>query len=183
MAKVNFKKKNGFNEPRINNEIVGVENVRLIYKSNKPEEEQQEINQVMSIKEARQLSREMELDLIEINDKTKPPIVKLANYSKYLYELKKSQKKNKAAPSLKEVQLKTNIASHDLEIKANKAREFLKEGHKVKVTLTMRGRELSRKEESKKCMYEFITLLEDDAIPESMPRDENNKSVVILKKK
>lgn len=175
-------KKNYLNEPRINNEIVGYENVRLIFKSSNNVENEENINKVMSIQEARQLSKDKELDLIEINNKTNPPIILLANYSKYMYELKKQQK-HKAAPSMKEVQLKTNIAKHDLEVKSNKAKEFIKEGHKVKVILTMKGRELSRKEESKRCIYEFITMLEDVAVPESMPRDENNKSIVILKKK
>lgn len=182
MAKDKKFKKNDVNEPKINDEIFGYENVRLIYKHKVNENSDEDINRVMSLKEAKQLSQEKELDLIEINGKIKPPIIRLANYSKYMYELKKQQKQ-KAPPSLKEVQLSTNISNHDLEIKANKAREFIKDGHKVKVVLTMRGRELSRKEESKKCIYEFITLLEDVSIPESMPKDENNKSIVILKKK
>lgn len=178
-----FNKKN-VNEPKINDEIYGYENVRLIYKHEINDSTNNDINKVMSLKEARKLSEEMELDLIEINGKTNPPIIRLANYSKYMYELKKQQKqKTKTPPSLKEVQLSTNISKHDLEIKANKAREFIKDGHKVKVVLTMKGRELTRKEESKKCIYEFITILEDVSIPESMPRDENNKSIVILKKK
>lgn len=182
MAKDKKFKKNNLNEPRINDEIFGFENVRLIYKHNNNEDSSEDINKLMSMKEARQLSKEKELDLIEINGKINPPIIRLANYSKYMYELKKQQKQ-KTPPSLKEVQLSTNISKHDLEIKANKAREFLKDGHKVKVVLTMKGRELTRKEESKKCIYEFITLLEEVSIPESMPRDENNKSIVILKKK
>lgn len=182
MAKDKKFKKNDVNEPKINDEIFGYENVRLIYKHNVNENSDEDINRVMSLKEAKQLSQEKELDLIEINGKINPPIIRLANYSKYMYELKKQQKQ-KAPLSLKEVQLSTNISKHDLEIKANKAREFIKDGHKVKVVLTMRGRELSRKEESKKCIYEFITLLEDVSIPESMPKDENNKSIVILKKK
>lgn len=179
----NFKKKD-LNEPKINDEIYGYENVRLIYKHDINNSSDKDINKVMSLKDAKKLSLEMELDLIEINGKTNPPIVRLANYSKYMYELKKQQKqKSKTPPSLKEVQLTTNISKHDLEIKANKARDFIKDGHKVKVVLTMRGRELTRKEESKKSIYEFITMLEDVSVPESMPRDENNKSIVILKKK
>lgn len=181
MAKFKNNKKTDVNEPKINDEIFGYENVRLIYND---ETTSESVNKIMSLKEAKKLSKEKELDLIEINSKTNPPIIKLANYSKYMYELKKQQKqKQKAPPSLKEVQLSTNISHHDLEIKANKAKEFIKDGHKVKVVLTMRGRELSRKEESKRCLYEFITLLEEVSVPESMPRDENNKSIVILKRK
>lgn len=180
MAKEN--KKNKLNQPRINNEIVGFENVRLIYKPSNNTEGEESINKVITMREAKLLSRDKSLDLIEINNRTNPPIILLANYSKYMYELKKQQK-HKAAPSLKEIQLTTNIAKHDLEVKSNKAKEFIKDGHKVKVILTMKGRELGRKEESKRCLYEFITMLEEVAVPETMPRDENNKSIVILKKK
>ena len=65
----------------------------------------------------------------------------------------------------------------------DKAKEFIKDGNKVKVVLTMKGRELTRREESKTCLYKFITYMEDVAIPENMPRDENNRSMVILKRK
>jgi translation initiation factor IF-3 len=72
---------------------------------------------------------------------------------------------------------------NDLSIKANKAKKFISEGNKVKVVLTMRGRELSRRDESKKCLYEFIDMLSDVSVPEALPRDEGNKCTVILKKK
>jgi translation initiation factor IF-3 len=84
---------------------------------------------------------------------------------------------------MKEIQLSVNIAKHDLETKANNARKFIEDGCRVRVTLTMKGRELSRKEENKKSILEFIVMLEDVAIPESMLRDEGNKTFVILKKK
>ena len=61
--------------------------------------------------------------------------------------------------------------------------EFISDGDKVKVVLTMKNRELSRREESKRCLYEFILMVEDVATPESMPRDEGSKAIVILKKK
>lgn len=178
----NFKSnKNSFNEYRINDEINDCDTVRLIYK---PINEENGLNKVVSIEEARQISKEMALDLIEINRKANPVIVKLEDYSKFLYELKKQAKlKKKLASATKEIQLKTNISDHDLMIKANKGKEFIKDGNKVKVVLTMKGRELGRREESKKCLYKFITFMEDVAVPESMPRDDNNKSIVIMKKK
>jgi translation initiation factor IF-3 len=101
-----------------------------------------------------------------------------------LYELKKSEKKNKQATKpLKEIQLSFNIAKHDLETKANNARKFIEDGSRVRVTLSMKGRELSRREENKKSILEFIVLLEDVAVPEATPRDEGNKTVVTLKRK
>jgi translation initiation factor IF-3 len=101
-----------------------------------------------------------------------------------LYELKKSAKKNKQmVKPLKEIQLSVNIAKHDLETKANNARKFLEDGSRVRVTLSMKGRELSRREENKKSILEFVVLLEDVAVPEAALRDEGNKTVVTLKRK
>ena len=65
----------------------------------------------------------------------------------------------------------------------NQARKFLESGHKVKVTLKMKGRELTRREENKKSILKFIVKLEDVSIPEGQLKDEGNRTVVILKKK
>jgi translation initiation factor IF-3 len=70
-----------------------------------------------------------------------------------------------------------------LQTKANNARKFIESGSKVKVTLTMKGRELSRRDDNKRSILEFIVMLEDVAVPESQPRDDGNKTIVILKKK
>ena len=113
-----------------------------------------------------------------------PPIVKLYDYSKYLFDLKKASKnKTKNNNVCKEIQLSVSISQHDLEIKANKAKDFIKDGNKVKVVLTMRGRELGRRDYSKECFNKFIELMSDVAVCESTPRDEGNKVIVILKKK
>lgn len=141
-------------------------------------------SQVVSWERAKQLSDEKQLDLIEISSKSVPFVVRLDDYNKFLYEQKKKAKEKKQKPqALKEIQLKTNISQNDLEIKARKAKEFIEDGDKVKVVLTMKGRELGRREESKKCLYQFITLLQDVASAESMPKDEGNRSTVILRKK
>ena len=174
------KNSNVIDEPRINDEIVGYDKVRLIYRSDEGENK----SVVISIDEARRRADKDGKDLIEINSKTDPPILKIEDYSKYLYELKKQMKNNKKVSAvLKEIQLSTNIATNDLSVKANKAKKFISDGDKVKVVLTMRGRELSRRDESKKCLYEFIDMLSDVSVPEALPRDEGNKCTVILKKK
>jgi translation initiation factor IF-3 len=174
------KNSNIVDEPRINDEIVGCEKVRLVFKS----EDGENKSIVISIDEARKKACREGKDLIEINAKTDPPILKIEDYSKYLYELKKQMKNNKKPSTvLKEVQLSTNIAANDLFVKANKAKKFIFDGDKVKVVLTMKGRELSRRDESKKCLYEFIEMLSDVSVPEALPRDEGNKCTVILKKK
>lgn len=172
-------KKNNIVEPRVNDEIRGYDTARAIYSDSK-----NGFNEIMSMKDIFAFADSVELDVIEVNAKMSPPIVKIADYSKYLFDLKKSMKnRNKNNVSLKEIQLSTNISDHDIATKENKAREFLKKGDKVKVVLTMRGRELSRREISKKCVFQFVNDLTDVAVPESMPRDEGNKCIVILKKK
>lgn len=166
---------NSFNF-KVNDEIKGYNTVRLIGKDIESQE--------VTLEKAFDIASELGMDLIEINSKCNPPIIRVCQYDKFIYELKKNQKKNKnTATTVKEIQLSVNIASNDLKVKAKKAKEFIEDGDKVKVTLTMKGRELNRREENKKSIFEFITLLDDVAIPESMPKDENNKTIVILKKK
>lgn len=161
---------------RINDEIYGYDSVRIVGDDIE--------SKVVSLNEAKHIAEKMELDLIEINSKATPPIMRIGNYEKIIYEMKKNAKKNKQKTlEVKEIQLSVNIAQHDLETKAKKATEFLNEGHKVKVILTMRGRELNRREENKRSILEFIVMLEDVASCESQLKDEGNKTVVILKKK
>ena len=172
------KKQGNFNLPkfRINDEIYGNYDVRITGEGIE--------SRVLPLKEAKAVAEKMELDLIEINPSTQPPIMKIASYEKLMYEIKKNAKKNKnTAKPLKEIQLSVNITEHDLQTKANNAKKFIENGNKVKATLTMKGRELSRREESKRSILEFIVMMEDVAVPEFQPRDDGNKTIVILKKK
>ena len=161
---------------RVNDEIHFSGNVRIVGEGIE--------SKVVPMMEARRIAEGMELDLVEIQGKLEIPILKICNYEKMLYELKKIAKKTKQnAKPLKEIQLSVSIAKHDLETKANNARRFIEEGSRVRVVLTMKGRELSRREENKKSLLEFIVMLEDVAVPEAVPRDEGNRTSVILKKK
>ena len=161
---------------RVNDEIHFSGNVRIVGEGIE--------SKVVPMMEARRIADGMELDLVEIQGKLEIPILKICNYEKMLYELKKIAKKTKQnAKPLKEIQLSVSIAKHDLETKANNARRFIEEGSRVRVVLTMKGRELSRREENKKSLLEFIVMLEDVAVPEAVPRDEGNRTSVILKKK
>lgn len=170
-------KKNDFSSKfRVNDEIRFNGNVRIV--GNEIE------SRIVSMQEARKIANSMELDLVEIQGNIETPIIKICNYEKMVYELKKTAKKNKqASKPLKEIQLSVNIAKHDLETKANNARKFIEDGSRVRVILSMKGREMSRREENKKSILEFVVLLEDIAVPEAAPRDEGNKTVVILKRK
>lgn len=173
--------KNKTNEPkyRINGEIFieGSPMVRLISPDG--------TNEVCHISQARKKAEELCLDLIEVNPHSSPPVVKIANYQKMVYEMKKNAKKQlHNVKPLKEIQLSVSIAENDLKVKANSARKFIKDGSKVKVVLTMKGREKQRREENKKSIYMFIDMLSDVCVPESLPKDEgDSKTIVVLKKK
>lgn len=174
--KQKFSKSSNQFDCRINDEIIGVKECRVVGEGLE--------SAVMPLKDAKNLAESMEMDLIEINAKITPPIMRIAHYDKYLYEQKKKAKaKKQQIIQVKEIQLKPNIAENDLNTKSRKAIEFLSQGNKVKVTLTIKGRELLRREENKKAIYKFITLIEDSGIPESMPKDEGNKTIVIIKPK
>ena len=170
-------KKNDFSSKfRVNDEIRVGGNVRIVGEGIE--------SKVVTMSEARKIAEDMELDLVEIQGKLEIPIIKICNYEKMLYELKKAAKKNKQqAKPLKEIQLSVNIAKHDLETKVNNAKRFIEDGSRVRVTLSMKGRELYRREENKKSILEFIVMMDEVAIPESTPKDEGNKTVVILKKR
>lgn len=175
MAKPQRSKNNGISF-RINDDIPFYKEVRVTSDEIKGE--------VMTLDEAKELAYSKGLDIVEMNTRVTPPIMRICQYDKLIYEMKKSAKKNKQnAQQLKEIQLSVNIASNDLNTKAKQAKRFIEDGDKVKVVLTMRGRELSRRDENKRSILEFITLLDEVAVPETMPKDEGNKTIVILKKK
>ena len=174
MAKV---KKNDFsNKFRVNDDIRFNGEVRIVGDGIESE--------IVPMSRAREIAEEMELDLVEVQSKSDTPIIRLCNFEKMLYELKKSAKKNKQqVKPLKEIQLSVNIAKHDLETKVNNAKKFIEEGCRVKVTLSMKGRELYRREDNKKSILEFIVMMDDVAVPEFTPKDEGNRTIVILKKR
>lgn len=171
MAKQNFQKNYDY---RINDEIFNYSEVRIVGENIE--------SKVVSLKEAKSIALGMEMDLVEINSKTNPPILRICDYSKFLYELKKSAKKNKVVQTqVKEIQISVNIAQHDLETKAKQAINFLNRGDKVKIVLTMRGRELTRREENKHSINVLVDLIGTEGVIESC-KDEGNKTIVILKK-
>ena len=158
------------------------ENTTRFYKDDKnykPFDKDEEIEWFTKLKEAKENMKRLEKSLDR-----ESYIKACRDYEKMLYELKKAAKKNKQhVKPLKEIQLSVNIAKHDLETKANNAKRFIEDGSRVRVTLAMKGRELSRREDNKKSILEFIVMMDDVAVPESTPKDEGNKTVVILKKR
>ena len=138
----NFNTRNSIDNKFIVNGQIRANNVRIVGENIE--------SRVVSIFEARKLAESLGLDMIQISNGNGVPIVKIANYEKMLYEQKKREKKSKQSTKpIKEIRLTVNIASHDMETKLKQANKFISEGSKVKVVLTMKGRELSRREENK----------------------------------
>jgi len=106
---------------------------------------------VMNIFEAIDLAKSKGLDLIQVTEKVEPPVCRIANYGKYLYTLQKKEKKIKkpVGGELKEIRLTFNISPHDMDVRAMQAKKFLEDSNKVKINMSLRGRE--------KAMGQFAT--------------------------
>lgn len=141
---------------------------------------------VYSITEALKFANTLQLDLIEVSSKSIPPVCKIMEYSKFLYDIKKKEKeakKNQKNSEVKEMQLSPEIGDHDLETKARKSKDFLERGDKVRVTLLFKGRTIVFKERGQLVMLKFADLLKDFGIPEALPKLEGKKMHFIIKPK
>ena len=109
-------------------------------------------NDIVPVEEAFRTAEDLGLDLVCVSDKSDPPVVRVQDYKKLIYEQKKARKSQKAKShnsELKEIQLKINIAEHDLETKLNNVRRFLERGDKVKVMVRLKGRERENPERAR----------------------------------
>jgi translation initiation factor IF-3 len=141
---------------------------------------------VYPTKEAYDIAKGLELDLIEINSKSKPVICKIMDYSKFKYQLKqkeKDQKKNQKGGEQKELKFTPDISDHDLETKAKKAVEFLKDKNKVRCVVEFRGRNINYKEKGELVLYKLSAFVEDFGVPETLAKMEGKKMMLILKPK
>jgi translation initiation factor IF-3 len=135
------------------NERISAGEVRVI-------DEAGEMVGVMTMEQALTLADETEKDLVEINPKANPPVVKLIQYSKFKYQQDKAEKsKPKSVDDNKTLRVSVRISVHDLAVQAKKADEFLKKGIKVKLQVQMRGREKSHPELSQEVMVKFLSLV------------------------
>jgi translation initiation factor IF-3 len=142
--------------------------------------------QIMSSYEALKLAESNDKDLILISENANPPVVRIEDYGKFLYEIEKREKesrKNQKKTELKEISLSVTIADHDLGVKSKKALEFLEEGNKVKLTLLLKGRQHNMAQQGQVVMLRFATLVEEIGVPEAMPKLEGSKWIMILKPK
>lgn len=126
---------------------------------------------VMSLGAALQLARDRELDLVEIAAAAIPPVCRIVNYGKFLYEESKAQKNNKPSGGrMKEIQLSPNIDPHDLQTKINQAVEFLGEDMKVRVKLRFKGRQKAHKEYGFEIVNRFVREVAAHGKADSPPK-------------
>ncbi len=142
-----------------------------------------ETPQVMSLRDALRLADEMNLDLIEISPNAEPPVVRIADYQKFLYQQKKKAKEIKAKAVkvvVKEIRFGPQTDDHDYNFKLRHAENFIKEGAKVKAYVFFRGRSIVFKEQGEILLLRFATDLEEIAKVEMMPKLEGKRMTMML---
>lgn len=141
---------------------------------------------IVPIKKAVEMAEVKQLDLVMIAQQAKPPVCRIMDYSKYLYELSKKEKearKNQKVINIKEIRFSPNIEEHDLSVKAKNAEKFLKEGDKVKVTIRFRGRETDYSHLGQNVMKQFAERLISVGDIEKEAKLEGRNLIMILKPK
>lgn len=129
---------------------------------------------------------EVDLDLVEISPKADPPVVKIIDYKKFLYQKKKKEKeiKSKTAKTVvKEIRFGPNTDDHDFDFKMRHARKFLEDGAKVRAYVHFRGRTIVFKERGQLLLLKFMKELEDLGSAEELPRMEGRRMAVIISPK
>lgn len=140
----------------------------------------------MNTRDALALADEMELDLVEISPNAKPPVCKIIDYKKFLYDQKKKQKELKAKQvktTVKEIRFGPNTDDHDFDFKLNHAKKFLKDGDKVRAYVFFKGRTIVFKDRGKMLLLRFAQELEDLGNVEQLPKMEGKKMFIMINPK
>jgi translation initiation factor IF-3 len=138
---------------------------------------------IYSIKEALKMAEDQGLDLVEISPSANPPVCKVVEYKKFLYEKKKKQKEIKAKSAkvvVKEIRLGPNIDDHDFNFKLKHAIKFLQEGSKVKVDVFFKGRTIIYKEKGEYILLKFAQELEEYGKVEQLPKLEGKRMIMVI---
>ncbi len=160
---------------RINEHIKGVSQVRLVGDNVE--------TGIYSFDEAMKIADNLELDLVEISPNAAPPVCKIVDYSKFLYQLKKREKEKKANSAkivIKEIRFGPQTDDHDFNFKLKHAREFLKEGNKVKAYVFFKGRSILFKDQGEVLLARFAQELEDLGKPEQIPQLEGKRMIITI---
>ena len=141
---------------------------------------------VVSLQDALNKSDNVGLDLVEISPNTNPPVCKILDYGKYIYEKQKLDKKNKKKQHVihvKEIRVRPNTGDHDLLTKLSRARKFLEAGDKVKITVMYRGREMARQDMGVDTLNRVVDILDDFAEIDKQANMEGRRLSLILSPK
>ena len=138
---------------------------------------------IYPISAAMKMADEMELDLVEITAKADPPVCKILDYQKYLYQQKKKakeMKQNSTKIVIKEIRFGPNTDEHDFQFKLKHAQEFLSEGSKVKASVFFRGRSIQFADQGEKLLLRFAVELEEYGRAEHMPQLEGKRMIMMI---
>ena len=141
---------------------------------------------IMSRQEALRIAEEAGIDLVEISPAAHPPVAKIIDWGKYQYQKMKEQQKNRKSSKqseLKQMRFGLKIGTGDLEIKLRKIRGFLSDGHKVRIQIFYRGREMAHKELGYDMINRIIAQLEDEAIVEQNPQMAGRNLSIVIRSK
>lgn len=141
---------------------------------------------IMPTSKALMKAEEMALDLVEVGPTATPPVCKIMDYGKYLYDKSKKQKEGKKKQhtvTVKEIRLRPKTDRHDLETKLKQARKFLEQKNKVKFTVMFRGRELAYKEMGREMLDRVVESLEEFGEPESPAKLEGRRMILMMNSK
>src|ERR1700755_1801808 len=137
---------------------------------------------IYSIQEALRMAHDQHLDLVEISPQADPPVCKIIDYNKFLYEKKRKEKEMKAkakVSEVKEIRFTPGTDDHDFDFKAKHAENFLKEGNKVKAYVQFKGRAIQFKERGELLLLKFAERRHDSGVLEGMPQMEGKRMLVI----
>lgn len=140
----------------------------------------------MNLSDAIKVAEEASVDLIEISPNADPPVAKVLDWGKYQYQKTKEQQKNRKnakTAELKQMRMGLKIGANDLEIKLRKIRTFLVAGHKVKILIFFRGREMAHQELGHAMIEKIITALDNDAIVEQKPQMAGRNLSIVVRSK
>jgi len=141
---------------------------------------------IMSMADAREIAEQRNLDLVEVAGDATPPVVRIMDFHKFRYEERKKiqesrKKSTSTAQQMKEVKMRSRTEAHDIEFKTSHIRRFLAAGHRVKVTVFFKGREITRPDMGKQMLVKVLASIADVAQAEGEPRLEGrNMSVIVV---
>jgi translation initiation factor IF-3 len=172
-----FVKREEAAQHRINEKIYASE-IRLVIEGEEP--------QVMSVAQGIALAEEQDMDLVEISPNATPPVCKILDYKKFIYNQKRKQKELKAKQSkviLKEIRFGPNTDDHDFDFKLSHAKKFLEEGSKVKAYVFFKGRTIVFKDRGEILLLKFAQELADLGTVEQLPKLEGKKMILMINPK